>query len=80
MRQDGKNYGTLARFTIELLFYAAPGLDQHFAPDITEPSQPVKFVGDKVAFAQNVIPALDPQHFQPFRPIFDFIQSKIAET
>lgn len=80
VRPDGQNYGTLARFTIELLFYGAPGLDQHFATDITEPAQPVRFVGNKVAFAQDIVPALDPQYFQPFRPIFDFIQSRIAGT
>lgn len=80
VRPDGQNYGALARFSIELLFYGATGLDQYFGTDITEPSQPVKFVGNKVAFAQEVVPSLDPQHFEPFRPIFDFIQSKIAET
>jgi predicted ATPase len=78
VRPDGATFGSQSRFPIELLFYGAPGLDGNFAPDTTEPAQPVKFIGDKVAFAQNVVPAIDAAHFEPFRPIFDFILAKIA--
>lgn len=78
IRPDGQVFGSQARFAIELLFYGVPGLEDHFAPDLTELAQPVKFTGDKVPFAQQVVPGLGAQHFEPFRPIFDFIQSKIA--
>lgn len=78
IRPDGQVFGSQARFAIELLFYGVPGLEGNFAPDLTELAQPVKFTGDKVSFAQRAVPGLDAQHFEPFRPIFDFIQSKIV--
>ena len=78
IRPDGATFGSQARFTIELLFYGVPGLQGNFAEDMTEPARPVKFIGDKVNFAQNVVPGVDAAHFEPFRPIFDFIQAKIA--
>ncbi len=80
IRPDGQVFGSQARFAIELLFYGVPGLEDHFAPDLTELAQPVKFTRDKVPFAQQVVPGLDAQHFEPFRPIFDFIQAKIAQA
>lgn len=79
IRPDGQVFGSQARFAIELLFYGIPGLEGHFARDVTELAQPVKFIGDKVHFAQHVVSGLDAQHFEPFRPIFDFINAKIAE-
>ncbi|MES2443909.1 MAG: AAA family ATPase [Pseudomonadota bacterium] len=78
VRPDGANFGSQARFAIELLFYGVPGLEGHFAPDTTELAQPVRFIGNKVDFAQNVVPGIDVAHFESFRPIFDFIQAKIA--
>lgn len=80
IRPDGQVFGSQARFAIELLFYGVPGLEDHFAPDLTELAQPVKFTRDKVPFAQQFVPGLDAQHFEPFRPIFDFIQAKIAQA
>lgn len=79
VRPDGQTFGSQARFAIELLFYGVPGLEGQFAPDATELAQPVKFIGDKVQFARQVVPGLDAQYFEPFRPIFDFVQAKIAE-
>jgi hypothetical protein len=80
IRPDGQVFGAQARFAIELLFYGVPGLEDYFAPDLTELGQPIKFTRDKVPFAQQVVPGLDVQHFEPFRPIFDFIQAKIREA
>lgn len=80
VRPDGQTFGSQARFAIELLFYGVAGLEVHFATDATEPAQPVKFIGNKVNFAQNIVPSIAAEHFEPFRPIFDFIQSKIAEN
>ena len=78
VRPDGQTFGSQSRFSIELLFYGVPGLEGHFAPDSTELARPVKFIGDKVYFAQQVVPGLDVQHFMPFRPIFDFIQASTS--
>ncbi|NHO34247.1 AAA family ATPase [Acetobacter fallax] len=80
IRPDGQVFGAQARFAIESLFYGVPGLENYFAPDLTELAQPVKFTGDKVPFAQQVVPGLDVQYFEPFRPIFDFIQLKITSA
>lgn len=80
IRPDGQTFGSQSRFSIELLFFDAPGLAGHFAPDATELAQPMKFIGDKVHFARQVVPNLDAQYFEAFRPIFDFIQSKVAEN
>jgi predicted ATPase len=80
IRPDGQVFGSQARFAIELLFYGVPGLEDQFAPDLTELAQPVKFTRDKVPFAQQVVPGIDAQHFEPFRPIFDFIQAKTAQV
>nr|WP_294917910.1 AAA family ATPase [uncultured Neokomagataea sp.] len=80
IRPDGQVFGAQARFAIESLFYGVPGLENYFAPDLTELAQPVKFTGDKVPFAQQVVPGLDVQYFEPFSPIFDFIQLKIASA
>lgn len=77
-RPDGATFGSQSRFAIEMQFYGVAGLEAHFGPDITEPAQPMKFIGNKVAFAQNVVPGLDAVYFEPFRPIFDFIQAKIV--
>tara|TARA_R110002074_G_scaffold378796_1_gene556746 strand:+ start:19962 stop:21800 length:1839 start_codon:yes stop_codon:yes gene_type:complete len=73
----GQDYGAKSRLTIELLFHDVPGLDVHFEPDPTERDHCKRFVGDKVRFAENVVPGLSTEHFEVFRPIFDFIESKI---
>ena len=78
IRPDGRVFGSQARFAIELLFYGVPSLERRFAPDLTELAKPVKFNGGKVGFARGIVPRLDVQHFEPFRPIFDFIQAKIG--
>lgn len=74
----GRTYGDQSSFTIELLFHDVPGLGHHFAVDTEHPAAWRRFIGGKVDFAQNVVPAIDAAHFEPFRPIFDFILSKIG--
>lgn len=75
----GKTYGDDSRLTIELIFKDIPGLEHHFAVDPDHPAGWLRFVGGKVAFAQEVVPGLDRRHFEAFRPMFEFIQAKIAE-
>lgn len=76
----GKIYGDESRLTIELIFRDISGLEHHFAADPDHPASWVKFIGSKVAFAQEVVPGLDRQHFEAFRPMFEFIESKIAQS
>ncbi len=75
--RTGQDYGAKSRLTIELLFHDVPRLDAHFEPDPTERDECKRFVGEKVRFAEEVVPGLDAEHFEVFRPIFDFIESKI---
>ena len=74
----GKTYGDASRLTIELLFRDVPGLEHHFAVDPEHPAGWIRFIGDKVAFAQQVVGNIERNHFEPFRPIFEFIQARIA--
>lgn len=76
----GRTFGDQSSFTIELLFHDVPGLEAHFAVDPEHPAGWRRFIGSKVHFAQEVVPSVDAQHFEPFRPIFNFIQSKIASA
>lgn len=73
IRPNGETFKDRARFTIEMLLYDAPGLDVYFQRDEAELGRPWRFTGDKVLFADKVVPHLAPEHFQRFRPIFDFI-------
>ncbi len=67
-----------SRLAIELLFKDVPELVKCFAVDPNDRAGWIKFVGDKVHFAEQVVPGLDKQHFEVFRPVFDFVQSKIT--
>ncbi|MEH6502704.1 MAG: AAA family ATPase [Cycloclasticus sp.] len=75
----GGNYGDKSLMTIEHLFYGAPNMDKYFIIDTKRTDSFLKFVSDsqKVAFAKDVVPTIDAEHFEAFRPIFDFIESKI---
>lgn len=66
-----------SRLSIELLLKDVPGIDQHFAVDVNDRAGWIKFNGDKVRFAAEVVPNIPPQHFVVFKPIFDFVLSRI---
>jgi predicted ATPase len=72
-----RTYGGESRLSIELLFKDVPGLGHHFSIDPDDRAGWYKFNGDKIHFATQVLRTVDPAHFQIFRPIFDFIHSKI---
>jgi len=74
----GGNYGNRSLLTIELLFHGIAGLDAYFTVDTERTDGFIKFVSDsqKVTFARDVIPRIDPVNFAVFRPLFDFIKSK----
>lgn len=61
-------------FCVEHLFWGIDGLDGLFRTD--EKSGFVKFKGDKVRFAKEVVPTLDAAYFEVLRPMFGFIRSK----
>lgn len=73
----GNHYGGSSLLTVELLFHGIEGVDAYFAHDESRPDRFIKFVGNKVRFSKEVIPALEPQHFEPIRPIFDFVLGQI---
>lgn len=75
--ETGADYGARSKLTIELLFHDVPNLEGYFEPDPAERDGCIRFGGDKVSFANEVVKELDAEHFEVFRPVFDFIQSKI---
>ena len=74
--RTGGNFGNKSLLTIELLFFGVDGLDSFFSIDNERTDGFIKFVGDKVKFAQDIVPTLHAKSFDVFRPIFAFIQSK----
>ncbi|MFY9287103.1 MAG: hypothetical protein WAO98_01250 [Alphaproteobacteria bacterium] len=72
-----ENFAHKSKLDMELMFYDAFGTGQHFEVDLSEPYECIRFIGNKTRFAKEVVPSLGVQHFEPLRPIFDFITSKI---
>lgn len=70
--------GSESHLSIELLFYNGEIDDPNFSiHDISGGGKLVKFSGDKVKFAETIVPKLDKEHFEIFRPMFEFIKAKI---
>lgn len=67
-----------ARFSIEHIFWGVDGLNNWFRTD--KGSGRVSFKGDKVRFAKKIVPNLDAACFESFRPMFDFIKSRIDDA
>lgn len=63
-------------FCIEHAFWGVPGLDGWFK----EKNGLIEFKGDKfkVNFAGNIVSQLAAQHFEIFRPVFEFIKANCA--
>ncbi|MER0169237.1 MAG: ATP-binding protein [Nitrosomonas sp.] len=69
--------GSDSHISIEHLFYGTAPDDNWFTKEITScGGQRIQFTGDKVKFAKEVVPILDPACFEVFRPMFEFIKSK----
>lgn len=77
----GTTYGNKSLLTIEHLFYGVDGLDDYFVADTNRTDNFIKFISDgqKVTFAKEVVPSLDKEAFEPFKAIFDIVQSNIPE-
>ena len=75
----GRTYGNRSLLTIELMFYNVPTTEPYFIVDTERTDGFIKFISDaqKVKFAEEVVPNIDAQYFEVFRPIFEFIKSKI---
>ncbi|MHB8057419.1 MAG: ATP-dependent nuclease [Desulfuromonadaceae bacterium] len=74
----GGNFGNRSLLTIELLLHGIEGLGTYFTVDTERTDGFIKFISDsqKVPFAKDIVPTLDPVHFEVFKPIFEFIESK----
>lgn len=78
LNPEGKPWGKGAsHLPIELLFYKDELLGQWFQKKATSGGgEIIEFIGDKVSFAKNFVPTLEAACFEPFKLVFEFIQSK----
>jgi predicted ATPase len=65
-------------FCIEHIFWGLPSLNSHYEEKEIHGCKEIHFKGDKIKFAEKVVPRLDAACFEVFRPIFAFIQSKCS--
>ncbi len=70
----GDHYAGRSLLTIELLLHGVPGLDAHFEVDQSRPERFTRFIGDKVRFAKETVPAVPAEHFVAFEPIFESVE------
>ena len=77
-KETGGTYGDRSLLGIEHLFCHIDGCKKFFEKDISRPDKFIKFKGDKVSFAKMEVPKIPKAEFEVFRPIFDFIKSKIG--
>ena len=77
----GQHYKAESRFSIEMLFNGIEGTDEFYVPDTKRPrSQCLKFSeSQKSRFATEKVPEFPAEAFEPFRPIFNFVLSKVEE-
>lgn len=76
--EGGGHFGDRSRLSIELMFRDVPELADRFEPDPGERDACIRFLGDKVAFARDIVPTLPAEAFEVFRPIFEFVRAKAA--
>ncbi len=78
--ETNQSFGGDSLCEIEHLFYGDP-LTDHFFQEQVAPGGGSKIViksdAQKERFAQEIIPQLDSKYFAVFKPVFDFICSKI---
>lgn len=74
---NGEHYRERSALPIELLFHDAPGLAEHFCDDQSRPGNIRKLRCKKTVFARQVVPDIDAEHFECFRPVFEFIEAQI---
>ena len=77
--KDGKPWGkgVDSHLSIELLFYRDDLLEQYYTKKATTGGgEIIEFTSKKTKFANEVVPTFAAQHFEVFRPLFEFIKSK----
>lgn len=74
-----QDYGGKSLYEIEHLFYGVEGTEPLFRADTSRTDNFIDFCGDKVNFAKVTVAGIDAQHFEGFRPIFEFVVNKISE-
>jgi len=73
--------GCDSHISIEHLFYSCDLTNEYFTEEPTScGGKRILFTGDKVKFAKEIIPTLDKDYFEVFRPMFEFIKSKCTEV
>jgi predicted ATPase len=77
--ETGGTFGEHSVMAIEHLFSHLQELDHMFVADLNLPTQFKRFHGDKVNFCKNIAPTFPDDCFEVFKPIFDFIESKIPK-
>lgn len=71
--------GQDSHLSIELLFFKEEWVGTWFQRKAASAgAEIIEFSGDKVKFANDIVPTLDRAHFELFQPVFDFINSKCA--
>lgn len=73
-----QHYKAASLLPIELLFHDVPSLANWFCDDASRPGNFRTFRGSKTEFAANVVPTLAGEHFNCFRPLFEYIEGEIA--
>ncbi|WP_278911691.1 ATP-dependent nuclease [Deinococcus wulumuqiensis] len=77
---EKEHFGGDARCEIEHLFYGSSATSQFFEKERAIGGEIVVFKndGNKVSFAEEIIPRVEKEYFEVFRPLFEFIVSKCA--
>lgn len=78
-QETGKTYGEYSVMAIEHLFCHLEEISDKFTPDLSIPSKFLKFRGNKVTFAKDIVPNLKKEDFECLIPLFEFIEKKIED-
>jgi predicted ATPase len=75
-----ETFGDKSCCEIEHLFYGLTETERYFTKQVSPGGELIKFSSDgaKVAFSENIVPTLDAEHFEIFRPIFEFIKQQVT--
>jgi hypothetical protein len=79
IRDEDKNltYEGNSTCAIEHLFYGHENTNKFFTQTLGKGNGiDITFTSDKERFAKNVVPMLAAEHFEVFRPMFEFIREK----
>jgi len=79
--KDGKTFGGNSKLELEHLFYSDSSKDYFSVKEIVGGGKIIEISdSQKMKFATEYIPLLKTEDFEIFRPMFEFIKSKIPNT